>query len=98
MLYERDESSLLIQDGEPLSSTVLKKKVGPSRDFGQPCHVTKMGSVILACIAKGKTCKIREIISSSVFFIGKDSAQVYYSLLSVAIQETDQWDLLSLKN
>lgn len=53
--------------------------------FGQPYHITKMGNVILGRIAKGKTCKICEIISSSVLFIGKDSAQVHYSLLSVAM-------------
>lgn len=98
MLYEWDESSLLVQDGEQLSSVVLKKVALVKCDFGQLCLTTKIGNVILGCIAKGKTCKICEIISSSVLFMGKDSAQVHYSFLGVAMKEIDQWDLLSLKN
>lgn len=98
MLYEWDESSLLVQDGERLSSAVLKKSLWSSMDFGQPCHITKVGNVILGYIAKGKTCKICEMISSRVLLIGKDSAQVHYSLLRVAMKEIDQQDLLGLKN
>jgi len=66
--------------------------------FGQQCHIiTKTENVILGCIVKSKTCKICEIIPSSIPFTGKDLAQIYYSLLSAVVQGIDWWDLLSLK-